>query len=442
MRRWLRSETLEHFLTAAQWSAQCLVGVAQWKKKGPLTPEEREGANAQLGFHFCELYRSLGCAWHGRWSSLAEVAAEPEAFCHWPKARRGTRKEGFGAFWPPRPDDAEEKEETSQDIEPYLCEALEEIVALREASPDRWVRHFRHQGRMEHLPRDCFEWTRTEACLRKRLVRIYRLLNTAWNIRFIPQGELERDPTLRGRMQRFPANCRFQALRARQSCPRLPFRGDVLMRFLKFDLEDDGSATLVRVSPFLVGDVTLPSHVDGYPVRAIGQHAFWDCVWVRSIILPPGVITLGWGAFRSCATLQSVVLPAALSKLEGYAFYHCERLREIDFPEGLTDLGPSPVFACANLATIRLPKSLRVIRNRTFYNCPDLKSIVFASEPPAWEIDNVPPRDEIARRCDNARGLYPAAFREAWEAVLDENGCWHTLPMQEADFEDALLSKH
>lgn len=43
---------------------------------------------------------------------------------HWPKARRGARREGFGAFWPPRPEDAEEKEETSQDIEPYLYEAV------------------------------------------------------------------------------------------------------------------------------------------------------------------------------------------------------------------------------------------------------------------------------------------------------------------------------
>lgn len=65
MRRWLQLETLEYFLRVAQWSAHSLVGVAQWRKKGSLTPEEREGANAQLGLHFCELYKSLGCvvAW-------------------------------------------------------------------------------------------------------------------------------------------------------------------------------------------------------------------------------------------------------------------------------------------------------------------------------------------------------------------------------------------
>lgn len=76
-----------------------------------------------------------------------------------------------------------------------------------------------------------------------------------------------------------------------------------------------GSATLL----------TIPQTLDGYPVTALGEHAFENSS-ISGIVLPEGVQSIGWFAFYGCTALVSVTLPQSVSSI-GYAVFDgCKHL--------------------------------------------------------------------------------------------------------------------
>jgi len=77
----------------------------------------------------------------------------------------------------------------------------------------------------------------------------------------------------------------------------------------------NGTATLV----------TIPAVLDGYTVTAIGERAFEGCS-VTAVVVPEGVVDIGWFAFYGCTSLLNVTLPASLRSI-GYAVFDgCENV--------------------------------------------------------------------------------------------------------------------
>ena len=83
-----------------------------------------------------------------------------------------------------------------------------------------------------------------------------------------------------------------------------------------------GSATLL----------TVPSSLDGYPVTAIGEHAFENSD-LASITLPEGIHSIGWFAFYGCGKLVSITLPQSVSTI-GYAVFDGCKLSSFVCPAG------------------------------------------------------------------------------------------------------------
>lgn len=71
----------------------------------------------------------------------------------------------------------------------------------------------------------------------------------------------------------------------------------------------EGAATLV----------TVPETLNGYPVVAIGEHAFSEKP-IAAIILPDGLESIGWFAFYGCRSLVDVTLPDSVTSI-GYAVF-------------------------------------------------------------------------------------------------------------------------
>ncbi|MBQ9099076.1 MAG: leucine-rich repeat domain-containing protein [Clostridia bacterium] len=65
--------------------------------------------------------------------------------------------------------------------------------------------------------------------------------------------------------------------------------------------------------------VTVPSHLDGHPVIAIGERAF-EGKSIAAVILPEGVETIGWFAFYGCEGLIDVTIPTSVTGI-GYAVF-------------------------------------------------------------------------------------------------------------------------
>lgn len=72
------------------------------------------------------------------------------------------------------------------------------------------------------------------------------------------------------------------------------------------------------------GDVTIPATVayDGitYRVTSIGEHAFYDCSSLASIVISEGVTSIGDYAFFNCSSLASITLPESLTSIESETF--------------------------------------------------------------------------------------------------------------------------
>ena len=110
-------------------------------------------------------------------------------------------------------------------------------------------------------------------------------------------------------------------------------------------------------------EIVLPATVEHegitYRLTEICSTGLTGSSWLRSIVIPDGVTSIGWRAFEGCRQLES-----------------------IELPEGLTSLGSMAFYSCTNLRKITIPASLSVIEDGTFRDCPADTIIVKSMTPP------------------------------------------------------------
>ena len=66
-------------------------------------------------------------------------------------------------------------------------------------------------------------------------------------------------------------------------------------------------------------------------IKSIGDEAFNNCTRLTSITLPDGIRAIGSSSFRSCTSLTSITLPGSITSIGDYAFYGCKNLSDIYF---------------------------------------------------------------------------------------------------------------
>ena len=97
---------------------------------------------------------------------------------------------------------------------------------------------------------------------------------------------------------------------------------------------------------------------------------------ITSIIVKPGVMSVGSYAFAYLENATSVTLPInSLKKIGNNAFFYCKSIRSLTIPSTVTEIGTSAFYNCYSLATLNIPNGVKKIENATCYGC-DLKSIV------------------------------------------------------------------
>lgn len=93
-------------------------------------------------------------------------------------------------------------------------------------------------------------------------------------------------------------------------------------------------------------------------LRAINKRCFSDCIRlnVDPLIIPEGVEEIGYMAFVNCKSLTGkVVLPTTLKKINGGAFFST-KITECNFPNGLEEIGDAAFYA-TRLKEAILPNS-------------------------------------------------------------------------------------
>ena len=69
-----------------------------------------------------------------------------------------------------------------------------------------------------------------------------------------------------------------------------------------------------------VGEITVPTYIDGKRVRVIGYQAFLRCDRITKVTIPDGVRKIGTSAFYHCYGLQSISLPDSVTEVGMWAF--------------------------------------------------------------------------------------------------------------------------
>lgn len=126
-------------------------------------------------------------------------------------------------------------------------------------------------------------------------------------------------------------------------------------------VDKDGNATIKTTVDDLTGAVEIPAAVDGYPVVAIGDYAYFGMSKITSVVIPDSVVTIGNGAFYMCYALEEVTIGANVAVIGNGSFCDC------------------------NVKSVSIPKSVTTIGNRAFEGCFFLTDVTYEGTQEDWD---------------------------------------------------------
>ena len=80
-----------------------------------------------------------------------------------------------------------------------------------------------------------------------------------------------------------------------------------------------------------------------------------DLLSIKSVEIPKGVTSIGWGAFSGCSGLISVTIPDSVTSIGRSAFSGCSGLTSITIPDSVTSIGDWAFDGCSGLTSITIP---------------------------------------------------------------------------------------
>ena len=123
------------------------------------------------------------------------------------------------------------------------------------------------------------------------------------------------------------------------------------------------------------GAVTIPSMIDGYPVRGIGDYAFASYSGLTSVTIPDSVTSIGSGAFIGCSSLTSVTIGNGVTSIGSGAFGFCSGLTSVRIPNSVTSIGSQAFLDCTGITSVTIPNNVTNIEHEAFRGCSGLRSV-------------------------------------------------------------------
>jgi len=160
----------------------------------------------------------------------------------------------------------------------------------------------------------------------------------------------------------------------------------------KAEVTKDGKGVVLVKYTGQVKDVVIPETIQGMPVRELGVELFWGNHNITSVVIPEGITSIphgrsgnnNIGTFAGCTYLRSVIFPKSLITIGAYAFSSCRNLTSITLPENLVNIGDY-AFLGIGLRSIDIPKSVKYIGEGAF-RASDLTSITWPDNVPIPEM--------------------------------------------------------
>ena len=129
------------------------------------------------------------------------------------------------------------------------------------------------------------------------------------------------------------------------------------------------------VAPWYSNRTKILSVVVEPGVESVGNYAFYACLKLASVSLPGGVKSVGQSAFQDCAKLTAVEIPEGVTSIGYRAFYGCSGLTSVTIPEGVTSIGSSAFSGCRSLTSVTIPEGVTSIGDSAFWGCSGMTSV-------------------------------------------------------------------
>jgi len=141
--------------------------------------------------------------------------------------------------------------------------------------------------------------------------------------------------------------------------------------FINLDLSDcRASGNTITGFGFNNASGTLPSGSD--------FNIIWDNQYIKSIILPGSLRTIGENAFCYCeANLESVTIPDGVTGIGNGAFAYCRVLKSVVIPDRVESIGDNAFFCDYALESVTIGSGVRSIHDWAFDACGALTSVTF-----------------------------------------------------------------
>ena len=144
------------------------------------------------------------------------------------------------------------------------------------------------------------------------------------------------------------------------------------------------SITRVGANPFGISNylaeiIVSPDHpylevIDGVLVSKPDQRliCYPRTFTAKSYVIPDGIRVIGKDAFRNCTALTSVTIPDSVTEIGDSAFNSCESLSSVTIPDGVTEIRDYTFSHCFSLASITIPDGVTAIGAWAFSGCDSL----------------------------------------------------------------------
>jgi hypothetical protein len=105
-------------------------------------------------------------------------------------------------------------------------------------------------------------------------------------------------------------------------------------------------------APWFAFNLKIKTVVIEPGVESVGAFAFFSIYHLSSIQIPSTVISIGSYSMSSNSNLTDVEIPESVKSISDHAFYHCLNLASINIPLSVTGIGPLAFAYCSKLAAI------------------------------------------------------------------------------------------
>lgn len=177
------------------------------------------------------------------------------------------------------------------------------------------------------------------------------------------------------------------------SCDEAPgpdLTGEELDGLIYELLEDENAYELIGVSEELE-EYTVAASINGLPVIAVGNSAFYSNTTVKRVHLPDSIVRIEAYAFDDCFALEEIVFPSGIEIIGFNAFSDCTSLKLLKLPASLKEIRAYAFARCTGLQKIYVNPALELIEKDAFLSCDAISEIHLESVA-AWcgiEFENI-----------------------------------------------------